>query len=187
MKKYLALLLMMALTAAPSALAEDGATPLPLGVTLEMDGPALVSAIGGSAAFVPYFAEDDGETGTVQLSDVSLGIGDLTAASITFDVQRVNSLRVPRLSQISADLEVGEDSIAAFRAALEALTGVYGAPESDPFDASGVALYVEYGTLDASWVKEDVRISLSLQRMYEDTLHVSFSRRICFDAADLEA
>ena len=102
-------------------------------------------------------------------------------------MQRINSLRVPRLSQISADLEVGEDSIAAFRAALEALTGVYGAPESDPFDASGVALYVEYGTLDASWVKEDVRISLSLQRMYEDTLHVSFSRRICFDAADLEA
>ena len=52
-------------------------------------------------------------------------------------------------------------TIAAFRAALEALTGVYGAPESDPFDASGVALYVEYGTLDASWVKE-----LSLIHIY---------------------
>lgn len=55
MKKYLALLLMMALAAAPVALAEDAATPLPCGATFEMDGPALVEAIGGEAEFVPYF------------------------------------------------------------------------------------------------------------------------------------
>ena len=35
MKKYLALLLMMALAAAPVALAEDAATPLPCGATFE--------------------------------------------------------------------------------------------------------------------------------------------------------
>ena len=46
--------------------------------------------------------------------------------------------------------------------------------------------YVEYGMLDASWVKEDVRIYLSLQRMYEDYLELSFSPRICFDASDLD-
>lgn len=53
MKKYLALLLMMALAAAPAALAEDAATPLPCGVSFEMDGAALVEAIGGEAEFVP--------------------------------------------------------------------------------------------------------------------------------------
>ena len=40
MKKYLALLLMMALAAAPVALAEDAATPLPCGQKkTETDGP----------------------------------------------------------------------------------------------------------------------------------------------------
>ena len=98
MKKYLALLLMMALAAAPVALAEDAATPLPCGATFEMDGPALVEAI----------------------------------------------------------------------------------------DEAATDMYVEYGMLDASWVKEDVRIYLSLQRMYEDYLELSFSPRICFDASDLD-
>ena len=54
MKKYLVLLLMMALAAAPVALAEDAATPLPCGATFEMDGPALVEAIGGVEFDVPY-------------------------------------------------------------------------------------------------------------------------------------
>ena len=167
MKKYLALLLMMVLAAAPVALAEDAATPLPCGATFEMDGPALVEAIGGEAEFVPYFEDDDTETGNIQLSNVDLGIGDMTASFVCFDVQRVNSAREPRLSLVSVTLDPGDDSIASFRAALEALTG-------------------EYGMLDASWVKEDVRIYLSLQRMYEDYLELSFSPRICFDASDLD-
>ena len=170
MKKYLALLLMMALAAAPAALAEDAATPLPCGATFEMDGPALVEAIGGEAEFVPYFEDDDTETGNIQLSNVDLGIGDMTASFVCFDVQRVNSAREPRLSLVSVTLDPGDDSIASFRAALEALTGVYGAPDNNP----------------ASWVKEDVRIYLSLQRMYEDYLELSFSPRICFDASDLD-
>ena len=74
----------------------------------------------------------------------------------------------------------------AHQAALEALTGVYGAPDNNPFDEAATDMYVEYGMLDASWVKEDVRIYLSLQRMYEDYLELSFSPRICFDASDLD-
>ena len=162
MKKYLALLLMMALAAAPVALAEDAATPL------------------------PYFEDDDTETGNIQLSNVDLGIGDMTASFVCFDVQRVNSAREPRLSLVSVTLDPGDDSIASFRAALEALTGVYGAPDNNPFDEAATDMYVEYGMLDASWVKEDVRIYLSLQRMYEDYLELSFSPRICFDASDLD-
>ena len=108
MKKYLALLLMMALAAAPAALAEDAATPLPCGATFEMDGPALVEAIGGDAEFVPYFEDDDTETGNIQLSNVDLGIGDMTASFVCFDVQRVNSAREPRLSLVSVTLDPDE-------------------------------------------------------------------------------
>ena len=202
MKKYLALLLMMALAAAPAALAEDAATPLPCGVSFEMDGPALVEAIGGvgpayeyvkaalesgDAEFVPYFEDDDTETGNIQLSNVDLGIGGMTATFACFDVQRINSAREPRLSLVSVTLDPGDNSIASFRSALEALTGVYGEPDNNPFDEAATDMYVEYGMLDASWVKEDVRIYLSLQRMYEDYLELSFSPRICFDASDLDA
>ena len=90
MKKYLALLLMMALAAAPVALAEDAATPLPCGATFEMDGPALVEAIGGEAEFVPYFEDDDTETGNIQLSDVDLGIGDMTASLCSASTARAS-------------------------------------------------------------------------------------------------
>lgn len=186
MKKYLALLMIMVLAAAPAALAEDAATPLPLGATFEMDGPALVEAIGGDAEFVPYFEDDDTETGNIQLSNVDLGIGGMTATFVCFDVQRINSAREPRLSLVSVTLDPGNNSIASFRSALEALTGVYGAPDNDPFGEDAVDMYVEYGMLDASWVKDDVRIYLSLQRMYEDYLELSFSPRICFDASDLD-
>ena len=94
----------------------------------------LVEAIGGEAEFVPYFEDDDTETGNIQLSNVDLGIGDMTASFVCFDVQRVNSAREPRLSLVSVTLDPGDDSIASFRAALEALTGVYGAPNNNPFD-----------------------------------------------------
>lgn len=187
MKKYLALLMLMAMAAAPAALAEDAATRLPYDVTFEMDGPAIVEAIGSDAAFSPYDEESDPETGSVYLTNAPLGLGDLTAEYMALDVQRVNSRREPKLSLISAGLSVEGGSIAAFRKALAALTEIYGQPEADPFDESGVEMYVEYGMLDASWVMEDVRISLSLQRMYEEVLEVSFSPRICFDASDLDA
>ena len=68
--------------------------------------------------------------------------------------RRVNSAREPRLSLVSVTLDPGDDSIASFRAALEALTGVYGAPDNNPFDEAATDMYVEYGMLDASWVKE---------------------------------
>ena len=98
------------------------------------------------------------------------------------------ALRIaPRLRLVSVTLDPGDNSLASFRAALEALTGVYGEPDNNPFDEAATDMYEEYGMLDASWVKEDVRIYLSLQRMYEDYLELSFSPRICFDASDLDA
>ena len=124
--------MIMALAVAPAALAEDAATPLPLGATFEMDGPALVEAIGGDAEFVPYFEDDDTETGNIQLSNVDLGIGGMTATFACFDVQRINSAREPRLSLVSVTLDPGDNSIASFRSALEALTGVYGRARQRP-------------------------------------------------------
>lgn len=188
MKKYLALLLMMSLVASSCALAEETATPLPYGVTFQMDGPAVAQAIGGDAAFEAYDAEYDAETGSVSLlgTEVEVGLGDLKATYMDFEVLRNNSLETPRLNMISASLPTEGNGIADFRSALSALTAIYGEPDSDPFDEGGTAMYVEYGGLDATWTKPDVRINLSMQRMFGTSLSLSFSDRLCYDAADLE-
>lgn len=186
MKKYLALLLMMSLVAAPCALAEEAATPLPYGVTFEMDGPTVAQTVGNDAVFEPLDPEYDDATGTVCLFGGDISLGGIEANYINFDITRNNSAEVPRLYMISAALPTEGNGIADFRAALAALTAVYGEPDSDPFDEGGVASYTEYGGLDATWSRTDVRINLSMQRMYGPTLTLSFFNRLCYDAADLE-
>ena len=185
MKKYLALLLMMALTAAPGALAEEASTPLPYGVNFRMDGQAVAEAIGNGAAFTPYY-EEEAETGAVYLDETALGLGDLRAEYVTFEVQRNNSPEEPRLYLISAGLPVSGNGVKDFRDALEALKAIYGEPDGDPFDEAGVEGYVEYGTLSASWTKADTRVNLTLGRMYGTYLSLDFSSRLCYDAADLQ-
>ena len=185
MKKYLALLLMMALAAAPGALAQEASTPLPYGVNFHMDGQALVEAIGDGAAFTPYYDEDK-EIGAIYLDQTALGLGDLQAECVTFEVQRNNSPEEPRLSLISAGLPVNGNGVQDFRNALEAVKAVYGEPESDPFDELAVESYVEYGMLSAAWTKPDVRINLTMGRMYGAYLSLDFTSRLCYDAADLQ-
>ncbi len=188
MKKLLALSLLLCLALLPAALAEETATPLPFGVNFQMDGDAVAAAVGGKAEFLSYYGEEDEADGTgyVDVQGVSLGIGDLTAEFLDFDVQRNNSAREPRLTLISATLHTSADNgIAAFRSALAALTAEYGQPDNDPFDAAAVESYVEFGGLDATWTKPDVRINLTLQRMYAENLTLSYSSRLNYDAADL--
>lgn len=186
MKKYLALLMLMSLVASTGALAEEAATPLPYGVTFQMDGPAVATTVGGDAVFEAYDPEYDEETGSVCLLDSDVGLGELKATYIDFEILRNNSAETPRLNMISATLPTEGNGVADFRAALSSLTAIYGAPDSDPFDENGVASYVEYGGLDATWTKTDVRINLSMQRMFGASLSLSFSDRLCYDAADLE-
>ena len=71
-------------------------------------------------------------------------------------------------------------------AALETLTAAYGAPGSDPFDEGGVENYVENGNLSATWTKDDVRFTLTMSRMYSDTLSFYYSYRLNYDADDLK-
>lgn len=186
MKKYLALLLMMALAAAPGALAQEAATPLPYGVSFDMDGQAVADAIGDGAVFAPYF-EDDEEVGSISLDGgIALGLGGLQANYVTFEVARNNSPEEPRLYLISAGLPVSGNGVKEFRDALDALKALYGEPDNDPFDESGVECYVEYGTLSATWSKADARINLSMGRMYGAYLSLDFTSRLCYDAADLQ-
>ena len=51
---------------------------------------------------------------------------------------------------------------------------------------TGVEGYVEYGGLHATWTKPDVRINLSLSRMYQESMSLDFSNRLCYDADDLK-
>ena len=168
MRKLLALMLVVLMTVPGFCLAEESkATELPKGVTFQMDYDAVLAALGEGVA------EDEWEedVGTLMLSDTDAGIGDLKASEISFQVDRNNSGRVSRLSQIDLYLPVGENSIASF---------------SDPFDAAGVEGYVEYGGLHATWTKPDVRINLSLSRMYQESMSLDFSNRLCYDADDLK-
>ena len=59
------------------------------------------------------------------------------------------------------------------------------APNADPFGEDGVNGYVEWGTLDAAWATDSARASLSLNRMFGDSVSILYTSRLNYDAADL--
>lgn len=184
MKKLAVLVLaVLMIFSACSAMAE--ATLLPCGASFGMTMDEL-SAILGSGAEREVWYEDDQEAGTLLMEACPLGIGDLKATDLYFQVDRNNSAKAPRLSMITGDLPVGENVIASFKAAVASLSEVYGASDSDPLDEAGVEGYVEYGTLYAAWTKADTRISLNMNRMYDESLTIDFINRVNYDADDLK-
>lgn len=184
MKKWITLLISVMLLLPVTCLAEANTTvtALPFEATFQMDYDTVLALLGSETEEDNW---EDGE-GILMLLNVPLGIGELMADEVSFQIDRNNSGNTSRLSLIDAALPVGDDCIAAFREALSALTTAYGAPNGDPFDEAGVQGYVEFGGLNADWEKEDVRISLSMSRMYQDTLMLSFANRLCYDADDLK-
>lgn len=188
MKKIISILLIaiLGLCTLP-ALAEtaDSATTLPMGVSFGMSMDELSAVLGDDAVREMWYEQDD-ETGTLMMEAVEMGIGDITAANLYFQVDRNNSDKTPRLSMISGDLPVGENVIANFKALLSAMTEVYGAPDSDPFDEGGVESYVEYGMLSATWTKPEVRINIGMNRMYDESLNLDYTYRLNYDAEDLK-
>ncbi|NLO86499.1 MAG: hypothetical protein GX096_13905 [Clostridiales bacterium] len=183
MKKLISVLLVMLLLVPSLAFAQqESATELPKGATFEMDYQAAKTMLG------ELVEEDEwgDETGFLYVLDVENVIGTLTAESLSYQVDSNNSQGTPRLSLVEVILPVGDDCIAAFRNALAEMTSVYGEPDGDPFDEAGVEGYVEYGGLTATWAKADVRINLSMGRMYGEYLNVDFSNRLCYDADDLK-
>lgn len=185
MKRTLSLCLALFLTlcALPAA-AEETTTVLPFGAKFGMNLAEAAALLGDGAALETWY--DDDQTGSVSAENVPLGIADLTAETLYLQVDRNNSAKKPRLTMLSLSLSVSDAPIASFRNALEALTAAYGEPESDPFDGDAVANYVENGDLFASWTKTDVRIGLGLSRMYDESLTLSFTSRLNYDAADLQ-
>lgn len=188
MKKYVSAALALLLTfACCAALAEATVTPLPLNTRFGMNMTALEDALGTEDAVKENWYEDDDEIGAVTLRDVKLGVGDLVARDIYFQVDRNNSQKEPRMCMISVTLEHEGGVNGSFRKALATMTEAYGQPDADPFDESGVQNYVEYGTLSATWTKPDVRINLtSYNRMYDEALSIDYSYRLNYDAKDLE-
>ena len=182
MKKFFSLLLALALVAAALPALAQEATALPYGLTFQMDFDAATAVLGGDKVAKEEW--DDG-VGSLTLQNVPSGIGDLQADQLSCQIDRNNSAKASRLSMISYMLPIGENSISSFRAVLAALTDMYGAPDSDPFDADATQGYVEYGNLAATWTKADARISLSLGRMFTESLSLNIANRLCYDAADL--
>jgi len=187
MRKALALLLMVALLVPVSALGE--ATTLPFGLTLGMNGTQAEAAFAADPILSAIKAgkQDDGN-GTIEYSfdQITVPGTDLTAYNLNIQIDRNNSEQADRLSMISYSLTPTGNGIGDFRKLLTAFTEQYGDPDADPFNEGGTAQYVEWGSLNADWTKDDLRISINLSRMYEESLSITYSSRINYDAADLK-
>ena len=119
LQKTLAVCLMMTvLSFGFAAFAEEKTEtlPLPCGVHFGMSLDELITIIGENALIETW--DDDAGTGAASMENVEIGLGDLTAENITFQADRNNSAGESRLSLISMGLPVGDNGIAAFRAAL---------------------------------------------------------------------
>ena len=184
MKKLIALVLSLAFLIPAAALAEG----LPFGLRFGMDEQQAEAAFTADETLAAQtWDKEDYGAGSVcyVFSDVAAPGTELTAASAEVQVDSNNSAGEMRLTNISLVFAPEEKaSIATFRTLYAALRAVYGEPESDPFaDTQG---YVEWGTLYASWATDDTRVSLSLSRMYEDSVMLNYASRLNYDKADLD-
>ena len=184
-RKLIALFLTAVLLLPAVALGES--TPLPFGLKLGMNTQETEAAFKADATLSKASPDKSStDVGTVDYVFDDLSIpGTDEAASLTVEIDRNNSPQEDRLTSLSFQISPTGGSIAAFRQLLTSMTASLGAPDNDPFDADAVSQYVEWGTLDASWTKEDARVSLSLSRMFEENLTVQYSSRLNYDPADL--
>ena len=184
MKKLIALVLSLAFLIPAAALAEG----LPFGLSFGMNEEKAEAAFAADETLstLTWDKEDYGAGSVCYVfNDVTAPGTELVASSSEVQVDTNNSAGEMRLSNVSLVFDPGEtESIACFRTLYNVLRATYGEPESDPFaDVNG---YIEWGTLYASWETEDTRVSLSLSRMYEDSVMLNYSSRLNYDKADLE-
>lgn len=192
MKKFLISVLALAMLCLPLAgFAEDVAVQLPYGVSFGMNLEEVTQAVGEGSIVEEWYEDDESGkdgSGSVFLYDAPVGIGDLQASFITFDVTRNNSPKLPRLDSISMSLVFDGNCIAAFRSTLAELVAIYGQPDSDPFDEYGRDSYQEFGNLSASWTLPDIRIHLTLNQAYTENgaIDLNYAYRLCYDLSDLD-
>ncbi len=185
-RKIIAFLVLFTLLLPAAALGE--ATVLPYGFKLGMDGSATEAAIAADATLNAATCQklDDGNGMTEYTFDgVAIPGTDLSADHLSVQIDQNNSRKENRLTMINYSFSPSQGSISIFRKLLSALTAALGAPDEDPFDENGVSQYVEWGTLDVSWTKPDVRVSLNLSQMYDASVSVLYSSRLNYDEADL--
>lgn len=184
-RKLTALALAVLMLAPALSLAEGSA--LPFGLALGMNGDQTRAAFAADpvlSALTPE-KEEYGTSVDYYFEDVAIPGTELTADELSVSIDQNNSQKKDRLTSVTFTISPSEHSIADFRALLAALTATLGAPEGDPFGTDAVAAYVEWGTLDATWATADTRISLSMSRMYEESVNLQYSSRLNYDAADL--
>ena len=190
MKRMLMILTAVLLATLPlSGLCETVSTELPYGMVFGLNVAEVEAMYRSDATLAKLTVNkesyDDGVT-TFVFDDAPIPGTQLVAGSLSLQVDENNSGNAPRLSMMTFLVNPVTDSIAAFRAALQALTAAYGAPQSDPFGEDGVNSYVEWGNLSALWELGDARISLSLSRMYQESLSVSYMSCYNYLASDLQ-
>ena len=187
MKKIVAALLATLMLIPAVALGE--ATALPFDLKLGMNTNEA-KAIFASDAILAAMKPDEVDSGTNAVEFVFENVAvpgtTLTASSLSVQIDQNNSDRADRLTSISFVLDPDANSIKDFRTLLEAMTTTYGAPASDPFNEDGASAYEEWGTLDATWTMPDVRVSLSLNRMYEESITIQYSSRVNYSRTDLQ-
>lgn len=191
MKKWLIVLLALAVLCLPlTGMAETADVLLPYGVAFGMNLEEVTQAVGEGALVEEWYGDENEKdgTGSIFLENVPLGIGNIQAGFMSFDVSRNNSPREPRLDSINLSVIYEGNCIAAFRSTLADLTAVYGQPDSDPFDEYARESYQEFGNLSASWTLPDTRIYLSLNQAYTDngSIDLSYAYRLCYDLSDLD-
>ena len=186
LKKILALGMTLALLLPAVALGET--TELPFGLKFGMTKEETTAAFKADQTLGKLkHDKDDYDNGAVEYSfeDVAIPGTDLTADSMSVQVDENNSAKTDKLSSVGFVMDSVDQSIATFRTLLKAMTATLGAPESDPFSEEAADTYVEWGTLDATWKLEDGRVSLSLGRMYEESISIQYTSRLNYDKADL--
>ena len=169
-------------------LALGDTSALPFGLALGMDGEQARAAFAADpvlATLTPDKEEYGGGAVEYTFEDVAIPGTSLTATNLSVQIDQNNSAKADRLSAVGFTLSPADGSIAAFREVLAALTATLGAPESDPFAAEAVDSYVEWGTLSASWSLPDLRVALTMNRMYEESITLQYTSRLNYDKADL--
>lgn len=178
----------MALLLLMPALASAQGDTLPFGLAMGMSGEQTRAAFAADPTLSALNPDkSDYGNGAIEyvFDNVPIPGTDLTASSLSVQIDENNSQQADRLTSVGFTIDPLDDSIAAFRTMLAALTTTFGAPESDPFNAEAADTYVEWGTLSASWSPSTMRVALTMNRMYEESLTLQFTSRLNYDKADL--
>lgn len=187
MKKLLMLAIAVALFCLPfAAMAEEPAVALPFGVAFGMDLETTAQTLGEDATIEEW--EEAPGIGSVYLTARPLGIGDVQVSFATLSITANNSAKEPRLDSIDLSIAFEGDCIAAFHNTMEALTAVYGQPDSYAYDTYAQESYQEYGNLSISWTTPETRIYLSMYQAYSEngSVDLSYAYRLNYDLIDLE-